>query len=83
MPLFFGALGESDRRFCREMAWRMIRERGKYVIRKANVGMQENVKYPRAFRDAINERFLHVLGLSQNARVFDVVHSNMAFEVSL
>lgn len=82
MPLFFGALGESDRRFCREMARRMIRERGKYVIRKANVGMQENVKYPRAFRDAINERFLHVLGLAQNARVFDVVHSNMAFEVS-
>lgn len=83
MPLFFGLLGESDRRFCREMARRMIRERGKYVIRKANVGVQENVKYPRSFRDAINERFLRVLGIEQNARVFDVVHSNMAFEVSL
>ena len=83
MPLFFRALDESDRRFCRKMARRMIREREKYVIRKANVGMQENVKYPRSFRDAINERFLHVLGLTRNARVFDVVHANMAFEVSL
>ena len=80
MPLFFGALSADDKRFCREIARRMIRERGKFVITKANVGVQENVKYPREYRDAINGRFLNVLGLDADARIFDVVHSNMALE---
>ena len=80
MPLFFRSLSASDRQFCREMAQKMIRERSKFVITKTNVGVQENVKYPREYRDMINERFLRVLGLDANARIFDVVHSNRALE---
>ena len=82
MPLFFGLLSDADKKFCREMSQKMIRERDKFVIRKENVGVQENVKYPREYRDAINERFLRVLGLDADARIFDVVHSNMALEVN-
>lgn len=81
MPLFFGLLSIEDKRFCREMSQKMIRERDKFVIRKENVGVQENVKYPREYRDAINERFLRVLGLDVGVCIFDVVHANMALEV--
>ncbi len=80
MPLFFGSLSADDRRFCREMARRMIHERDRFVITKENVGVQENVKYPREYRDAINGRFLKILGLDADAGVFDVVHSNVALE---
>ena len=83
MPLFFGLLDADDRAFCREIAREMIQVRGRFVIHKANVGIQENVKYPREYRDRINRRFLRVLGLDQDERVFDVIHSNMAMEVSL
>lgn len=82
MPLFFESLSAEDKKFCREMAEKMIRERDKFVITKANVGVQENVKYPREYRDEINGRFLKILGLDANARVFDIVHSNMALEVN-
>jgi len=83
MPLFYGLLCDEDRRFCRDISRQMIRERNRYVIRKENVGVQENVKYPREFRDTINRRFLQVLGVRSDETVFDVVHSNMALEVNL
>jgi len=83
MPTFLGSLKAADRSFCREISKEMITCRDQFIVRKANVGVQENVKYPREFRDRINCRFLQILGVDTNENIFDVVHSNMAMEVNL
>lgn len=83
MPSFFESLTASDRQFCREISREMIERRAEFVVRKSNVGVQENVKYPRDFRDRINRRFLRILGVNGDESIFDIVHSNMALEVNL
>lgn len=83
LPLFFGALGSDDKRFCKNTAQEMLSVAENYIVRKSNVGVQENVKYPREYRDRINRRFLKVLGVSIDETVFDIIHSNMALEVNL
>lgn len=78
MPVFYAALTDDDRRFFHEIASKMIDGAEKYIVTKNNVGIQENIKYPREFRDEIDRRLLRILGCKQDARLFDAVHSNMA-----
>ncbi len=83
MPLFVDLLTDDDRRFFRTTAQEMMAASKDYIVTKNNVGVQENVKYPRKYRDRINGRLLQILGLDIPAEIFDIVHSNMALEVSL
>lgn len=83
MPVFYDKLSEEDKQFFRELATEMIENSKKYIVTKNNVGVQENIKYPREFRDKINKRFLNILGLNIDEKIFDIVHSNMALEVNV
>lgn len=83
MPVFYDKLTEEDKCFFRNVANEMIENASKYVVTKNNVGVQENIKYPREFRDKINKRFLNILGLNIDEKIFDIVHSNMALEVNV
>lgn len=80
MPVFMDALSQEDLRFCRETGREMMDCAGSFVVRKANVGVQENVKFPRTYRDRLNRRFLDALGMNDDESVFDIIHSNMALE---
>ena len=54
-----------------------------FVIIKNNVGIQENIKYPREYRDRINQRILKILNLKVDNSTIDLIHSNMALKVSV
>lgn len=84
MPMFYNKLSEEDKQFFREIATEMIENSKKYIVTKNNVGVQENIKYPREFRDKINRKLLDILGLKNiDEKIFDVIHSNMALEVNV
>ena len=74
---------EEDKKFFEDTTNEMIKNEVKYKIIKNNVGIQENVKFPREYRDKINERILRILNLDINYKIFDLIHSNMALEVSV
>ncbi len=84
MPVFYNKLTEEDKMFFRETTSKMIKDAPKYIVTKNNIGVQENIKYPREFRDKINRRFLDILGLKNtDEKIFDVIHSNMALEINV
>ncbi len=83
LPTFYDKLSASDKQFFHNQAEEMIRSADKYVVTKNNVGIQENIKFPRAFRDKINRKILDILHLQVDEKIFDIIHSNMALEISI
>ncbi len=83
LPLFFDSLEQEDKWFFRDIANEMINSAGGFIVKKNNLGTQENIKYPKEYRDRINRRLLDILKLNIDANLFDIIHSNMALEVSL
>ncbi len=83
MPLFYDGLTNNDKRFFDNLADDMIRCADKFVVTKNNIGVQENIKYPKEYRDKINRKLLDILGSDIDEKEFDVIHSNMALEVKV
>lgn len=83
LPVFLEILTKEDYEFFDKVASEMMEKSKNYVITKNNVGIQENIKFPREYRDKINERLLKILGISEDYRIFDIIHSNMALEVNV
>ena len=83
MPIVYNALTEEDHVFFREMTSEMSNRAKEFVIKKNNVGVQENIKYPREYRDKINQRFFNILNLKVDNHTMDLIHSNMALKVSV
>jgi|GEM_PF-6254409 len=65
------------------MTQEMSAKASEFIIKKNNVGVQENIKYPREYRDKINQRFLKILNLNVDNSTIDLIHSNMALKVSV
>lgn len=82
-PTFYKILSKEDKLFFKDIAKQMIQKTKDYIIIKNNVGVQENIKFPRNYRDKINERILQILNIEENEKIFDIIHSNMALEVSI
>lgn len=83
MPVFLDRASAEDRAFFHEMRMKMSAMEGDCIVRKRNIGVQENVRFPPGCRDALNRRLLAVLmpsfrdgGVQDAARVFDCVHAN-------
>ena len=83
MPVFYHSLSEEDHVFFSEIVKEMSGKACEFIIRKNNVGIQENIKYPRQYRDRINQRLLTILNLKVDNSTLDLVHSNMALKVSV
>ena len=83
LPMFFESLTEDDHRFFEEITLEMISKSNDYIVTKNNVGTQENIKFPKKYRDRINSRLLKILGVEKDASIFDIIHSNMALEVNV
>ncbi len=82
MPVFFDLLTENDKEFFNNITNEMINNASNFIITKNNIGIQENIKYPKEYRDKINRKLLDILGLNIDEKIFDLVHSNMALEVN-
>lgn len=83
LPLFPNLLSEEDHAFFRGIGREMVACAEAFIITKRNIGTQQNLKYPRQYRDALNHRLLAILGLNVSEHCFDVIHSNAALEISL
>lgn len=83
MPVFYDKCNDNDLKFFEQMADEMSSCVDNYIVTKNNVGVQENIKYPRMYRDKINEKFLSIFDVKDDVRLFDVLHSNMAMEVNV
>ena len=83
MPIFYNLLTEEDFAFFRKTTKEMIDKANDFIIKKNNIGIQENIKYPRKYRDKINQRFLKILNLEFSNEVLDLIHSNMALKVNV
>ena len=83
MPVFPELCTDEDKRFFAETAAAMVAIEKDCIIKKENVGTQENIKFPREWRDLINARLLRILGINADERIFDIVHSNSALKVSV
>ncbi len=82
MPVFYDQLSADDILFFRETAAEMIEKSKEYIIIKNNCGKQENIKYPKKYRDKINRRLLDILELKNiDEKVFDNIHKNSIFGV--
>jgi len=83
LPIFYDKLSTDDITFFNDMAKNMINNSQKYKTTKNNIGIQENIKYPKTYRDQINKRLLNILDINVDEKIFDIVHSNMALEVNV
>lgn len=83
MPSVYNSLSEDDHTFFKETVDEMSARAGEFVIKKNNVGVQENIKYPRHYRDRINQRLFKILNLTVDNATMDLIHSNMALKVSV
>ncbi len=83
LPIFFDKLAAEDKAFFNDVAAEMIANVNEYIVTKNNVGIQENIKYPRKYRDMINQRFFEILNINNQVDILDLVHSNMALEINV
>lgn len=83
MPSLYDSLSEDDHRFFKETTMEMSARANEFIIKKNNMGIQENIKYPRQYRDKINQRFFKILNLSVDNATMDLIHSNMALRINV
>ncbi len=83
LPVFYESLTEDDHKFFEDITSEMISKSNDYIITKNNIGTQENIKFPKKYRDMINTRFLDIIGINEDSKLFDIIHSNMALEVNV
>ncbi len=83
MPVIWHLLSNADKEFFATITDEMIKKAGDFIITKNNVGIQENIKYPRFYRDKINQRIVNILGIEVKNEYFDLIHSNMAMEINV
>ncbi len=78
LPTFFDILSKDDKLFFESLTNEMIEKTNDFIVTKKNIGVQENIKYPKEYRDKINEKILNILNVNENAKIFDIIHSNSA-----
>ena len=78
LPTIYHLLTDDDHLFFEEVTREMIYHAEEYLITKNNIGIQENIKYPKIYRDKINQRFLKILNTDIPVSTFDLIHSNIA-----
>lgn len=83
MPLFYDKLSREDKSFFHVKATEMVKKAHEFIVTKNNIGIQENIKYPRKYRNEINQRLLDIIGIEKESTIFDFIHSNMALEVNV
>ena len=83
MPIVYHLLSADDHSFFKRITAEMSGKANEFVIRKNNVGVQENIKYPREYRDQINQRILRILNIEIDNAVLDLIHSNMALKINV
>ncbi len=81
LPMFYDKISDEENLFFKEITEEMLSLSNTYIVTKNNVGVQENIKFPRIYRDKLNRKFLDILGIKDNEKIFNIVHSNNLTEI--
>ena len=79
MPVFYDLLTSDDKNFFSNITSDMISNEKKYIVTKSNVGIQENVRFPKQYIENINNRLLKILSIDEQSDIFDEIHKNKFF----
>ncbi len=80
IPIFYSLLKVEDKVFFSQISNKMISSEDDLTVTKLNAGnIQENIKFPKKYRDILNERFLTILSCNVDVSMFDLVHKNSFF----
>jgi predicted RNA methylase len=76
IPVFSNLLTD-DKKYFLYKANQMMAVENNYITITKNAGrLQENIKFPKTYRDEINGQFLKILKCQIDASTLDVIHSN-------
>lgn len=80
MPLPYNLLTDESNKKFKKIALEMIEKEKEFISVKVNAGAeQENIKFPKKYRDEINKIILELLGSSVDNDEFLFIHSNTFF----
>mgnify|MGYP004487887299 FL=1 len=84
IPVFYDKMDEKQKNEINAIASEMQSKEKEFLVYKMNAGKrQENIKFPKKYRDRINTIFLEVLGFKNcDSDIFNKVHSSSLFEES-
>lgn len=81
IPVFYDKLTEKQKKEIDEIAVEMQKDEENYLTYKMNAGKeQENIKFPKEYRNKINKLFFEALGINENINILNEIHSNSLFE---
>lgn len=84
IPVLCDMLTPEDRAFFADMFREMVGMEADHTVTKLNAGeKQENIKFPPAYREKINQRILNILKCKEPYTLFDLVHANNVFDSQL
>lgn len=80
IPVFFESLSDKDKIEIHNIVNEMINKEKNFFVYKMNAGKkQESIKFPREYRDKINNIFLKALSIDDNYSIFNIIHSSSIF----
>ena len=83
IPVFLDLFNEKQLEKMNELAEKMQSQEREYLVYKVNAGKkQENIKFPKKYRNEINKLFFEVLGINENVNILSKIHSSSLFKES-
>ena len=83
IPVFLDLFNEKQLNKMNSLAEEMQSKEKEYLVYKVNAGKkQENIKFPKKYRNEINKLFFDVLEIDENISVLNKIHSSSLFEES-
>ena len=80
IPMFYDILSNEQKEKLDKIVEEMQNNEEKYLVYKLNAGKkQENIKFPKKYRDSINRIFLEALSIKQNPNIMNEIHSSSLF----
>lgn len=77
MPIFLSNLNNDQKKEIHTVVSKMIEDEENYLVYKKNASkMQENVKFPKEYRDILNTILIDIFDIQFDIKKFDIIHSN-------
>ena len=80
IPVFYDLFNDRQLAKLNKIATEMQNKESEYLVYKINAGKkQENIKFPRKYRDEINKLFFEVLNIKEDISILNKIHSSSLF----
>ena len=83
IPVFYDLFNDEQLSKLNTLATKMQNNENKYLVYKINARKkQENIKFPKRYRDEINKLFFEVLNIKDDISILNKIHSSSLFNES-